>query len=417
MTRGPAPAEATDLISRVRAAAARRGPGLRELRRTLHRHPEIGLDLPITQAAVVDALAPLGIPLVLGASLTSVVARIDGAQPGPVILLRGDMDALAVPEQSDEDFSSEVPGVMHACGHDLHTAGLVGAAQVLWELRNDLPGTVVCAFQPGEEEDGGAGLMLEEGLLETGPTRPVAAYGIHVHANRLPRGTFGTRVGTMTAASDLFDITVNGRGGHAGAPAAARDPVPVAAEIVLALQTIASRTRPHDDPVVVTVGSVHTGTARNVIPSAAVLSGTIRTFSSQARTQVCDQVRSIAEHVAAAHGMTADLVLVEGYPPLCNDADEFAHVADTVGALFGPDRFRAMPAPVGGAEDFAMMLREVPGCYVFAGAGHEGTPFQEQAANHSAQARFDDEILTDCAALLSLLALRRASLGTPLPSL
>ena len=243
----------------VRDDAAAIADEIAELRHAIHSEPEIGLDLPKTQRKVLDALDGLPLKVGTGTGLSSVTAVLRGDKPGPVVLLRGDMDALPVAEGTGLSYASKIPGAMHACGHDLHTAMLAGAARLLSARKADLPGTVLFMFQPGEEGYAGAKHMIGEGVLDAAGQRPVAAFGLHVTSNRLPLGTFSTRGGAMLAAADKIFITVHGRGGHASAPHKTADPIPVACEIVLALQTLVTRKFDVFDPVVITVGSFQAG--------------------------------------------------------------------------------------------------------------------------------------------------------------
>ena len=398
----PTPA---DLARAARTIA----PDLARLRQDLHRVPEIGLDLPATQALVLGALAPLGLEVTTGRDLTSVTAVLRGGRPGPAVLLRGDMDGLPVGEESGEAFASERAGAMHACGHDLHVAGLVGAARLLAERRAELPGSVVLMFQPGEEGFHGARLMIAEGVLDAAGERVVGAYGVHVVSAELPVGVVTARPGTYYAASDQLFVTVHGRGGHGSMPHLAADPVPVAAEITLALQTVVTRQWDAMDPVVVTVGRIAAGTVDNVIPATAELAATVRTFSREAWAAVPDLLVRAVEHIAAAHGMTATAEYVRGYPTLVNDADEVARAARVTGEL--GLAYREAAVPITGAEDFSYVLEEVPGAYVTLGA----TPVDLEPAgapyNHSAQARFADGALPHGAALLAALAWDRLAQG------
>jgi amidohydrolase len=251
------------------------------LRRRLHQVPEIGLDLPRTQAVVLEALTGLDLEISTGDSLSSVVAVLRGAATDAgdrVVLLRGDMDALPVVETSGESFAA-TGETMHACGHDLHTAGLIGAARLLSERRSELRGDVVFMFQPGEEGSDGAGVMIAEGVLDAAGRRADAAYGLHVFANMLPLGRVTSRPGPLMAASSGLYVTVRGAGGHGSRPHAAADPIVVAAEMVTALQTMATRQFDVFDPVVVTVGSFHAGTRPNIIPETATFEATVRTLS------------------------------------------------------------------------------------------------------------------------------------------
>src|SRR6476661_8450511 len=271
------PTSAADLLSAAYADADR----TIELRRQLHRYPELGLDLPRTQETVLDALAGLPLELTTGTSTSSVVGVLRGERPGPTYLLRADMDALPVPEDTGLAFASEIPGRMHACGHDTHVAMLVGAARLLAERRDELAGQVVFMLQPGEEGFHGARYMLEEGLLDVVPEAPVSgAFALHV-SSTLESGCVSVRPGPMMAAADQWRMVVRGRGGHASEPHAAADPIPVAAEIVLALQSMITRRVDVFDPAVVTVAHIEAGSTNNVIPDTALLEGTIRTLSAQ----------------------------------------------------------------------------------------------------------------------------------------
>ena len=390
-----------DLLAEARTIA----PDLVALRRDLHRTPEIALDLPATQALVLAALELLGLEVTTGRALTSVTAVLRGGRPGPAVLLRGDMDGLPVLEDTGEPFASERTGVMHACGHDLHVAGLVGAARLLAAHRDEVAGSVVLMFQPGEEGQHGARLMIDEGVLDAAGERVVAAYGLHVVSAEIPVGVVTARAGTYYAAADQLYVTVRGRGGHGSMPHLAADPVPVAAEITLALQTVVTRQWDAMDPVVVTVGRIAAGTIDNVIPATAELAATVRTFSRAAHAAVPDLLVRAAEHIAAAHGMTAEIRYVRGYPTLVNDADEVARAARVTAAV--GLTYQEAPVPITGAEDFSYVLQEVPGAYVTLGA----TPVDVEPAgapyNHSAQARYAEEALPQGAALLAALALDR----------
>lgn len=390
-----------DLLAEARTIA----PDLVALRRDLHRTPEIALDLPATQALVLAALEPLGLEVTTGQALTSVTAVLRGGRPGPAVLLRGDMDGLPVLEDTGEPFASERTGVMHACGHDMHVAGLVGAARLLAAHRDEVAGSVVLMFQPGEEGQHGARLMIDEGVLDAAGERVVAAYGLHVVSAEIPVGVVTARAGTYYAAADQLYVTVRGRGGHGSMPHLAADPVPVAAEITLALQTVVTRQWDAMDPVVVTVGRIAAGTIDNVIPATAELAATVRTFSRAAHAAVPDLLVRAAEHIAAAHGMTAEIRYVRGYPTLVNDADEVARAARVTAAV--GLTYQEAPVPITGAEDFSYVLQEVPGAYVTLGATPVGVEPAGAPYNHSAQARYAEEALPQGAALLAALALDR----------
>ncbi|QHT58507.1 amidohydrolase [Cellulomonas sp. H30R-01] len=385
--------------------------GVVALRHALHRSPEIGLSLPATQRLVLDALDGLGLEVTTGSGLSSVVAVLRGARPGPAVLLRGDMDALPVTEESGEPFASENPGVMHACGHDLHTAGLVGAARLLAARRDQVAGSVVLMFQPGEEGDHGARLMIEEGVLDAAGDRVVAAYALHVMSSLLPTGVVMSRPGTILAAADTVHVTVHGRGGHGSMPHLAADPVPVAAEIVLALQAMVTRQFDVFDPVVVTVGHILGGTTDNVIAPTARLEATVRTFSEAAHAVVPERLTRVCEGVAAAHGLTVTVDYQRGYPVTVNTPDEVARAARVVPALLGPGAWQDAAQPLPGAEDFSYVLEQVPGVFVAVGATPVGEDPRTAAYNHSAHARFADDALVTGPAVLAALALDRLAQG------
>ena len=390
----------------VRTDAAELGDELVALRRELHQIPEIGLQLPRTQEKVLAALAGLPLEISTGKTVTSVIGVLRGGAPGPVVLLRGDMDALPVTERTGEEFTSRIDGAMHACGHDLHTAGLVGAARLLAARRADLAGDVVFMFQPGEEGHDGAGHMIAEGVLEAAG-RPVdRAYGLHVMSSEYPLGRFLARPGPMLAASDGLFVRVIGAGGHGSSPHRALDPVPAACEMVNALQTMVSRKISAFEPVVVTVGTFHAGTRRNIIPDEAVFEATVRTFSPEAREKVRVESVRLCEGIAAAHGLEIDVRYDEEYPVTANNAAEFDFVAATAREVFGEERFQEMENPIAGSEDFSRVLNRVPGAFVFLGATRGADPLIAPN-NHSPLAAIDDSVLPDGAALLAELALRR----------
>jgi hippurate hydrolase len=391
----------------VRDDAAEIARELAELRHAIHRDPEIGLDLPRTQQKVLGALDGLPLEVSRGRSLSSVTAVLRGARPGATVLLRGDMDALPVAERTGLDYASQVEGVMHACGHDLHTTMLAGAARLLSARAGELAGNVIFMFQPGEEGHFGARYMIEEGVLDAAGQRPVAAFGLHVLSDLFARGTAATRGGTLMAAADQFEVTVRGRGGHASAPHHAADPIPAACEIVIALQTMVTRRFDVFDPVVVTVGSFHAGTAHNVIPDEAHVLATVRSFSAAARAEVRQAAPRLAREIAAAHGLSAEAQYVDGYPVTVNHAAEVTFAEQTVAEVLGGDRFVEMGHPLAGAEDFSYVLEQVPGAFIMLGACPPGADPATAPANHSAEAVFDDAVLADGAALLAELALRR----------
>jgi amidohydrolase len=378
-----------------------------ELRHSIHAEPEIGLDLPKTQLKVLEALEGLPLEIRCGESLSSVTAVLRGGRTGKTVLLRGDMDALPVTERTGVPYSSQIPGAMHACGHDLHTAMLAGAARLLSARRADLAGNVIFMFQPGEEGSGGVKIMISEGVLDAAGERPCAAFALHVASSVLPLGVVASRSGTAMAAADTLQVTVHGRGGHGSQPHLASDPIPVACELVTSLQTMVTRRFDVFDPVVLTVGTFHAGTTDNVIPDDATFVATIRTFSAQTRDRVRDYSLRMVRQIASGHGLEADASFVDGYPVTVNDQAEFAFAERTSGDLLGDARFLAAPFPLTGSEDFSYVLGQVPGAFLMLGACPPGMDPATAAYNHSAEAVFDDAALADGTALYAELALRR----------
>ncbi|MEY9871323.1 amidohydrolase [Streptacidiphilus sp. MAP12-33] len=386
-------------------------PELAALRRAIHEEPEIGLDLPSTQAKVLAALEGLGLEVSVGEKLSSVTAVLRGGRPGPAVLLRGDMDALPVQETSGLPFASRVPGAMHACGHDLHVAGLVGAARLLAERREELAGSVVFMFQPGEEGGGGAQLMVDEGVLDAAGDRVVAAYALHVAAALLPAGWVASRPGPVMAASDTLAVTFRGRGGHGSMPHTALDPIPAACEAVLGLQTMVTRRFDAFDPVVLTVGTFHAGSADNVIPETASFGATIRSFSVEARAKVAEEALRVVRGIGEAHGLAVEAEVVGGYPVTVNDPRESAFAAGVVAEVLGEGRYVEMPHAVAGSEDFGVLDKLVPSAYVMLGATPSDRDPFTAPYNHAPEAAFDDSVLADGAALLAGLALGRLARG------
>jgi amidohydrolase len=391
----------------VRDEAGKIADEITELRRAIHREPEIGLDLPKTQQKVLGALDGLPLEISTGTELTSVTAVLRGGKPGPAVLLRGDMDALPVTEATGLPFASRHDGVMHACGHDLHVAMLAGAAKLLSARQAELPGSVVFMFQPGEEGYAGARQMIGEGVLDAAGPRVVGAYGLHVSSTKLPFGVFSTRPGPMLAAADQIFVTVHGRGGHASQPHRAADPIPVACEIVIALQTMVTRKFDVFDPVVITVGSFHAGTADNIIPDSATFLATARSYSPDARNRLRELVPQLARQIGSAHGLEVDAEYRTEYPVTINDAGEAAFARTTATELFGEQRAELADNPITGAEDFSFVLEQVPGSFLMLGACPPDRDPETAPSNHSAYAVFDDAVLPDGATLLTELALRR----------
>jgi amidohydrolase len=379
-------------------------PQVVELRRTLHRHPEVGLHLPATRDAVVTALGGLPVDVALHTSTSGVTALLEGTEPGPTIILRGDMDALPMPEDTGLEFASEVDGAMHACGHDLHTAMLAGAVRMLASHREGMPGRVLFMFQPGEEGQHGARYMLEEGLLDSVDPRPTGAFALHV-TTTYASGTINHRAGSLLASADEIHITVTGRGGHASAPHHALDPITIAAEIILATQAAVTRQFSAFDPIVVTFGRVDAGTTNNVIPETASLIGTMRTHAPATRTAVQEMVERVAVNVAAAHTAEAALEIIPGYPVTMNDAGFADLVTAVATTLLGEDAVQPMDDPIMGAEDWSYVLEEVPGAMAFLGARPPDLDPETAPPNHSNRVVFDENAMPAGVAMYASVAL------------
>lgn len=388
------------------AAARALQPRTVALRRRLHQHPELGLRLPLTQVSLLDELADLPLKVHTGRSVSSVVAVLEGDRPGPTVLLRADLDALPVTERTGLPFASTTDGVMHACGHDTHTAMLASAARLLAGRREMLAGRVLLMFQPGEESDHGARHMIAEGLLDaTGPAgTPLGAYALHI-SSTVPSGLVHTRPGTIMAAADVLRVTVRGRAGHASAPHDALDPVPAAAAMVGALQTVLTRRVSALEPAVLTVAQIRAGTTSNVIPGSAFLEATLRTLSERTRVFLREEIRGACQHTAAAYGCTAEVEFEAGYPMVVNDSAAAARVDRVAGALLGPGRVEPMSGPILGSEDFAYVLERVPGALAFLGGCPPHLDPDNAPPNHSDRVLFDESAMADGAALYAALAL------------
>ena len=373
------------------------------LRRDIHRHPELGLDNPMTQQRIVDALDGLPLTVSTGDGITSVVADLDGGSDGPTVLLRADTDALPMTEDTDDDFCSTVAGRAHACGHDAHVAMLVGAARLLADRRGDLAGRVRFMFQPGEEGSGGARVMIDEGVLD-GVDR---AFALHITPN-IPIGRAACRPGPILASADTFHVTVTGRGGHASTPYLCTDPVPAMAAMIGAVQTVVTRQVDVFKPALVSITHVAAGTTTNVIPETAFFEGTIRCVSEQTRRRIRAAVERVCTQVAAAHDCSAEVDLVEGYPVTVNDADEAARFAQVCAATLGEKSHVTLPSPVMGGEDFSMLLQRVPGAMALLGVCPADIADSREAPPcHSNRMRIDEAGLRHGIALHVAMALDR----------
>jgi hippurate hydrolase len=381
-------------------AAAQVLPDVVALRREIHREPELGLHLPRTQQRVLEALDPLALDVRIGTAVTSVVADVHGDAAGPTVLLRADMDALPMPEDTGLEFASTFDGCMHACGHDAHTAMLVGAARVLKEQRGAFSGTVRLMFQPGEEGFHGARHMIDEGVLDD----VAAGFALHVSPN-LPAGTVWTKGGPLMASADVLDVRVTGKGGHASTPYLANDPMPVAAEMVQALQTLVTRRVNTFDPVVVSITRIRAGTTNNVIPESVEMTGTLRAVSENSRKFVLDAMERLLDGIASAHDMEADLTVSPGYPVTTNDDESAAFLLRVASDVLGKEATGRMPAPVMGAEDFSYVLQQRPGALAFVGVCPPGASPAHAHACHSNRMVIDEDALRAGIAMYAAIAI------------
>ena len=377
----------TEILEQARGFADR----IVALRRAIHAEPELGLANPKTRDKLRAALAHLPLEWREGPSTTGLVARLVGTAPGPGrrVLLRGDTDALPMDEETGLSFSSHVAGAMHACGHDTHAAMLAGAVHVLCARRDRFAGEVVFMFQPGEEGFHGARYMIDDGLLDP---LPDAAFALHIMPDS-PHGLIAGRAGALMASADRFEIIVTGQGGHASLPHQTLDPMPVACEIVTAIQTMVTRRFPVADPVVVTVSEIHAGTTHNVIPDCAMLHGTLRTLSGENRVALHERLGTLAKGIAAAHGLSASVEVFEGFPVTVCDARAVDLGEAVVAELGAPAKFHRLSHPIMGAEDFAYVLEKIPGAMFFLGVAAQDADPRTCWGIHSPRMVVDESAL------------------------
>lgn len=375
-------------------------PLMREWRRYLHMHPELSYQESKTSAFAAQLLRSWGLEVRTGVGGHGVVARLKGTGRGPTVALRADMDALPIQDEKSCDYASTVPGVMHACGHDAHTATLLGTAKVFAESEDRLPGDVVFLFQPAEETSpGGALHMIEDGALEGIDT----IYGIHLWTP-LPVGNVYSRPGPMMAAADEFSIRITGRGGHGGSPHETSDSVYIGSQLVVQLQSIVSRRIDPVQPCVISVGSFHSGSVFNIIADTAELTGTVRSFDESVRMQAKQLLEQITHQTCAVHGAQAVLDYKLGYPPVVNHPKEAERFFQTAGSLFGEQHTLTCPSMMAG-EDFAYYLQRVPGCFMFVGAGNEAK--QIVAPHHHPRFDIDEDAMHNAARLFLAMTASR----------
>ena len=374
------------------------------IRRELHQIPEFALDLPKTQARILAAIEGLG-EITLGKDLTSIALVIRGGKPGPTVLLRADMDALKVEEETGLEYAS-TNGFMHACGHDLHMAGAIGAAQILASHKDELNGDVLIWFQPGEEGHHGADVMIEEGMLELTGSRPVAAYGLHVFT-WLPLGEIACKPGPLMAAAGDLHVRFHGSGGHGSMPWLSKDPVTPMVEAIAALQNLINKSFDQFDPVILNVGWIRAGddATTNVIADSASFGATVRTFSEVNTKKLHELAPKLIHSIADGFGLSAEVEFGRATKVLMNDPASVEMVERVAKSLVGEAGYVPMQNPNAGGEDFASIVAEVPGAFVFVGACPPEIDYQTAPTNHSAKATFDDSVLPLCSALLVSLAM------------
>ena len=385
------------VINRIAGIA----PEMTEWRQHLHAHPELAFDCHKTAGFVAERLAEIGVDEIhSGIAQSGIVAMINGQGPGPVVGLRADMDALPILEATGVAYASVTPGKMHACGHDGHTAMLLGAAKYLSETRS-FRGRIALIFQPAEEDGGGAAVMVEEGIMERFDIAEV--YALH-NAPGMEMGRIVTTPGPIMAAVDEFTIHIDGQGGHGAMPHETADPIPAAVAMVQAVQTIVSRNHHALKDLVVSVTQIHAGTTDNVIPGTAMINGTVRSFEPEVQAMVMARMEAIVAGHAAAFGVSARLDYAIGYPATINDPARAAFAAEVAAEVVGPDLVDGAAGREMGAEDFSYMLNARPGAYLFLGAG-------PGPGLHHAGYDFNDEILPIGASLLARLAERALPLA------
>jgi amidohydrolase len=385
------------------AEASQYAETLSTIRRDLHQIPEFALELPKTQQRILESIDGLG-EITLGKNLSSIALHIKGGKPGPTVLLRADMDALKVEEESGESFSS-TNGYMHACGHDLHMAGAIGAAHLLATHKDKLNGDVLIWFQPGEEGHHGADVMIEEGMLELTGSRPVAAYGLHVFTS-LPLGAVACKPGPLMASAGDLHVTFHGSGGHGSMPWLSKDPVTPMVEAISALQSLINKHFDQFDPVILNVGWIRAGddATTNVIADSAGFGATVRTFSEANTKKLHELAPTLIHSIAEGFGVSAEVEFGRATKVLMNDPAAVTTVEKVAKELVGEAGYVPMQSPIAGGEDFASIVAEVPGAFVFVGACPKDIDYTTAPTNHSAKAKFDDSVLPLCSALLASLA-------------
>ena len=391
----------TEILRQITEKTQQVLPEIVEIRRDIHAHPELSFQEVRTSEKVASTLERLGLEVKRNIATTGVVGLLRGASEGPTVALRADMDALPIEEKTGLPFASKTPGVMHACGHDGHVAMLLGAAMVLKDMQETLPGNIKFIFQPGEEGYAGAKQMIEAGVLEDEP-RVEAAFALHLDPMSAS-GTFAVRGGPIMACADLFTLTIIGKGGHGAMPHTTVDPVFVSAHVITALQGIRSRQVNAMDSVVLSICTIRTSEGMTIIPDNVELGGTVRLFNPGLRKKMPSMMEKVIEGVTSAFGAQYDLSYIHGYPATVNDPD-FAELAlSAAGDALGDENVRWLKNPRMPSEDFSYFLEKVPGAFAILGAR---PPDKEPAPSHSPITDIDEAALAEGAKVHAAVALR-----------
>ena len=370
-----------------------------DIRHQIHMNPELGFEEYETSKLVASELEKLGIEVTKNVAKTGVVGLIKGGYPGKTVALRADMDALRINEEGDYEFKSKNPGVMHACGHDGHTASLLGVAMMLNEIKDELHGNVKLIFQPAEEVEGGALPMIKEGVLEN--PKVDAVFGGHLWGS-IEEGKVAVKHGAMMASPDIFTIKINGKGGHAGVPHASVDPVPIMAQVITALQTIVSRKNDPTNPLVISCCNVHSGECHNAIPTEALIQGNVRTLNNETRDFAEETIEKFVKGIVESQGASYEFEFIRQFPPLVNDKNMADVLEKAAKKIVGDENVFELATPSMGGEDFAFYTEEVPSSFAFVGMTKD---VENPILHHNAKFAWEDNNMKNLAQTLAQVAI------------
>ena len=370
-----------------------------DIRHQIHMNPELGFEEYETSKLVSSELEKLGIEVTKNVAKTGVVGLIKGGYPGKTVALRADMDALRINEEGDYEFKSKNPGVMHACGHDGHTASLLGVAMMLNEIKDELHGNVKLIFQPAEEVEGGALPMIKEGVLEN--PKVDAVFGGHLWGS-IEEGKVAVKHGAMMASPDIFTIKIHGKGGHAGVPHASVDPVPIMAQVITALQTIVSRKNDPTNPLVISCCNVHSGECHNAIPTEALIQGTVRTLNNDTRDFAEETIEKFVKGIVESQGASYEFEFIRQFPPLVNDKNMADVLEKAAKKIVGDENVFELATPSMGGEDFAFYTEKVPSSFVFVGMAKD---VENPILHHNAKFAWEDNNMKNLAQTLAQVAI------------